>query len=106
MKVLKSAGKENIIYLLTKALGEQRCDGGPRMPIDRMPFGLIEYNTKFFTLDYASNLHASPDYLECQTTMFAHFGHKWDKLHCGPMWCVDFYLNIYFLFGLISKIGV
>lgn len=89
MKVLKEGGKENTVYHLSKSLGEKRDDGSPRLPIDRMPFGLIEYNLKFFSLDDANNIHASQDYLEWQTTMFAHFGHKWDKLHRGPMWSFD-----------------
>ena len=24
-----------------------------------------------------------------QQTMYSHFGEKWAKLHCGPMWCTS-----------------
>ena len=74
-KNLQVAGKENTLYFLARSVGELRPGGsGPKMSLDRMPFGLI---------------HPSEHYAEWLTTMFAHFGHKWDKLYCGPMWSYD-----------------
>jgi hypothetical protein len=89
MELLSDSNKDNVVYQLSKALGVKRPDGRPRMPIDRMPFGLLAYNIKFFTLEDVSNLHATPDYVEWQTTMFSHFGQKWDRLHRGPMLSFD-----------------
>jgi hypothetical protein len=36
-----------------------------------------------------SCLYPCDHYVEWQTTMVAHFGHKWDKLFRGPMWSYD-----------------
>ena len=89
-KNLQVAGKENTLYFLARSVGELRPDGsGPRMPLDRMPFGLIHHNLQFFAKDNVSNIHPCEHYAEWLTTMFAHFGHKWDKLYRGPMWSYD-----------------
>lgn len=89
MQNLQSRGKKNTIYHLSKCVGELRPDGTTRMPIMRMPFGLISYNCEFFSLDDVNNLHASKDYLQWVETMYAHFGNKWACLHNGPMWSYD-----------------
>ena len=89
-KNLQVAGKENTLYFLARSVGESRPGGrGPRMSLDRMPFGLIHHNLQFFAKDNVSNLHPCEHYAEWLTTMFAHFGHKWDKLYQGPMWSYD-----------------
>ncbi|XP_073247312.1 uncharacterized protein [Porites lutea] len=89
-KNLQVAGKENTLYFLARSVGESRPGGsGPRMSLDRMPFGLIHHNLQFFAKDNVSNLHPCEHYAEWLTTMFAHFGHKWDKLYRGPMWSYD-----------------
>lgn len=50
MQQLHAAGRSNIIYNLAKALGTLRSDGTTSlMPVHRMPVGLIEYATNFFT---------------------------------------------------------
>ena len=47
MKVLQDNGKPNLIYKWSKCVfGE---DGKPLMPLQRMPFGLIQYQMEFFT---------------------------------------------------------
>lgn len=44
-KNLQVAGKENTLYFLARSVGESRPGGsGPRMSLDRMPFGLIHHN--------------------------------------------------------------
>ena len=89
-KNLQVTGKENTLYFLARSVGESRPGGsGPRMSLDRMPFGLIHHNLQFFAKDNVSNLHPCEHYAEWLTTMFAHFGHKWDKLYRGPMWSYD-----------------
>ena len=45
--VIHQNEKDNIIYYLVKGLGTPREDiTGPRLPIDRMPFGLLSYNIR------------------------------------------------------------
>lgn len=50
MKHLRANGRSNVIYKLAKGLGTMRSDGSDSLfPVKRMPMGLIEYNTTFFT---------------------------------------------------------
>ena len=59
--VLYQNEKDNILYYLAKGLGTSRADGtGPRLPIDRMPFGLLSYNIRYFALDYVNKVKADP----------------------------------------------
>ena len=44
---LHSAGKENIVYQLANVIAEKRMD------MERMPFGLIDYNIRFFNAENA-----------------------------------------------------
>ena len=47
MSVLHAGKKDNLIYHAARCFGEQRhVNFGPRMPLDRMPFGLIANNLK------------------------------------------------------------
>lgn len=47
MKALQNAGKQNLIYKWAKCIAGE--NGKPLMPLNRMPFGLIEYQMEFFT---------------------------------------------------------
>ena len=82
MKTLFCNGKANIIYNLSK------CFKGatPRMPLDRMPFGLLDYNIRFLASNTTCNLHMEEHYALWLETMFSHFGDKWLCLHRGRMW--------------------
>ena len=53
MSVLCAGNKDNLIYYAARCFGEQQHGGvlSPRMPLDRMPFGLISHNLKFFSSD-------------------------------------------------------
>ena len=85
LKTLHENGKQNIIYHLARGLGTQRADGsGPRLPIDRMPFGLLSYNIQYFSSDTVNNLRADSDYINWETTMYSNFGHKWVCMQRGP----------------------
>jgi hypothetical protein len=44
---LQNAGKSNLIYKWAKCIVGK--DGKPLMQLNRMPFGLIEYQMEFFT---------------------------------------------------------
>jgi hypothetical protein len=49
MKTLKKKGKPNAIKDFVKCLGLTRLDSQePLMPVDRMPFGLIQHQIQFF----------------------------------------------------------
>ena len=54
-----------------------------------MPFGLIHHNLEFFAKENPANVYPIDHYAVWQTTMFSHFGHKWDRLFRGPMWSYD-----------------
>ncbi|KAL9977070.1 hypothetical protein ACROYT_G014435 [Oculina patagonica] len=56
------------------------------MDMARMPFGLIEYNIRFFNADSTVRLKMEEHYVLWQETILAHFGHKWEVLNSGPMW--------------------
>lgn len=88
--VLHSNGKENVLYYLARGLGMSRKDGsGPRLPIDKMPFGLLSYNIRYFAMDTVNNISSDPHFVEWETTMFSNFGHKWICLQRGPGFAYD-----------------
>ena len=90
MSVLRAGNKDNLIYYAARCFGEQRHgDVGPRMPLDRMPFGLIAHNLKFFASNQVSNLEAPDDYRSWCQSMYALFGNKWASMHLGPMWSYE-----------------
>ena len=82
IKTLFCGGKANLLYCLSKCFEA----ASPRMPLDRMPYGLIDYNIPFFASDTTVNLNMEEHYASWLETMFSQFGHKWLCLHRGPMW--------------------
>ena len=62
MEHLFKKNKENTIYHLCKCLAEMCDKSSAHLCVDRMPFGFIAYNCKFFPSNDASNLHAPEDY--------------------------------------------
>ena len=79
-----------ITLLLAKGLETPRGDGsGPRLLIDRMPFGLLCYNIRYFALDKINNTLSESHYVQWETTMFSNFGHKWICLQRGPGFALD-----------------
>lgn len=90
MQKLYCAGKNNLVYLLSRCF--QAPDDQPksatatRLPLDRMPFGLLDYNIHFFATDTTVCLGTEPHYARWLETMYAHFGHKWLCLFWGPTW--------------------
>ena len=90
MSVLRAGNKDNLIHYAARCFGEQRHgNDGPRMPLDRMPFGLIAHNLKFFALDNVLNLRAPDDYRSWCQSMYTLFGKKWASMHLGPMWSYE-----------------
>ena len=87
LKVLFVNGKNNVLYDAARCFGEMRPgEDCPRMPLSRMPFGLISHNLRFFSSDNASYLEAPPDYKSWYQSMYTLFGNKWAAMHNGPMW--------------------
>lgn len=82
MKNLFSHKKHNLILDLSK------CFEGatPRMPLHQMPYGLLDYNIRFFPSYRTQKLGMESHYASWLETMFAQFGHKWLCLHRGPAW--------------------
>ena len=85
MKTLFMNSKQNLIFYLSK------CFEGPspRMPVNQMPYGLLDYNIRFFAKASTQNLGIEEHYASWLATMFSHFGHKWLCLHRGPAWQFD-----------------
>ena len=58
MQNLSDAGRSNTIYQLAQGLGTSRSDGSDSLlPVRRMPMGLIEYATVFFTASSVQKVH-------------------------------------------------
>lgn len=50
MSRLQEAGRTNVIYNMSKAIGTPRPDSEEsRLPISRMPMGLLEYCVNFYS---------------------------------------------------------
>ena len=86
--------KTTSFIMLLVALEQRQGNTGPRMPLDRMPFGLIAHNLKFFASDNVSNLQAPDDYKSWCQSMYTLFGNKWASMHLGPMWSYEVSENI------------
>lgn len=52
MEHLKQSGRANVFTLLAKGIGTMRTNGSDsKFPVKRMPFGMVEYISKFFASD-------------------------------------------------------
>lgn len=56
MKQLKQASRSNIIYGMCKALAIELNGTAPRMPLERMPIGLLEHTINFFNANSLSQV--------------------------------------------------
>ena len=57
-----------------------------RLPLNQMPYGLLDYNIRFFASSQTRQLDREEHYASWIETMFAYFGHKWLCLHRGSVW--------------------
>ena len=85
-KTLYQEKKHNLILKLCKCFDRTDPESPTRMPLDRMPFGLIDYNIRFFASNHTEKIGYEEHYGLWLDTMFAQFGHKWLCLHRGPAW--------------------
>lgn len=88
LKGMKSLFDENKNNRILKQLSNctVSLENNYRMPMDRMPFGVIDYNVNFFSSQPTQKLGIESHYIEWMTTMYAHFGKKWLNLFRGPVW--------------------
>ena len=86
MRVLYDEGKHNLVYHISKCFNREHEKAETWMPIDRMPFGLIDYNVRFFSSSSSQKLGIEKHYALWLETMLAHFGQKWLCLFRGPFW--------------------
>ena len=86
MRTLFEEGKKNLIHSISKCFERSKCELQTRMPLNRMPFGLIDYNLRFFAASRTQKLGIEEHYAQWLETMFSNFRHKWACLHRGPCW--------------------
>ena len=88
MKTLFDEGKHNLLHCMSRCFQRADSQQETRMPLDRMPFGLIDYNLRFFSSNSSQKLGIEEHYSSWLETMFAHFGQKWlvyFEAHFGSM---------------------
>ncbi|XP_028512968.1 uncharacterized protein LOC114574477 [Exaiptasia diaphana] len=87
MKRLQEEKKNNLIYKYSQAIATDRPDRrSPLMPLNRMPFGMIEYCIEFFTCTNVMQIKEPNDYKLWHETMATEFPGRFQKLFAGPMW--------------------
>ena len=86
MKTLFDKGKHNLIFNLSQCFNVSNTLSSTRMPLDRMPYGMIDYNIRFFASPQTQKLSCEEHYASRLETMLAQFGHKRLCLHRGPVW--------------------
>lgn len=90
LNILKMNNKKNLLYHASRCFGQiPPGKTEPRMPLNRMPFGMISHNLCFFSVDDATRLQAPDDYKSWCQSMYTLFGNKWASMHCGPMWSYE-----------------
>eukprot|EP00112_Aurelia_sp_Birch-Aquarium-sp1_P015505 Seg3441.2 transcript_id=Seg3441.2/GoldUCD/mRNA.D3Y31 product="hypothetical protein" protein_id=Seg3441.2/GoldUCD/D3Y31 len=85
MLELQGANKPNLVYQWVKCI-LRRTGASALLPVNRMPFGLLQYQMEFFSCTNISQIHESEDYRKWLDTMEAEFGGRFLKLFRGPMW--------------------
>ncbi|XP_064622698.1 uncharacterized protein LOC135484921 isoform X2 [Lineus longissimus] len=87
MKKLKSVGKSNLIYKWPRCISLRRPKSEESLlPLNRMPFGLIEYQIDFFNANHVNQVKESKDFASWRETLDAELTLHQDKLITGPMW--------------------
>ena len=86
INMLYQKKKHNLIRQLCKCFESSGVNGMSKMPLDRMPFGLLDYNIRFYASSRTNLVDYEEHYASWLDTMFSQFGHKWLCLHRGPAW--------------------
>lgn len=56
MKNLQNSGKDNTLYKFARVLSVKRPDGQTLFPLDRMPWGLVQYQVDFFNCTHINQV--------------------------------------------------
>ncbi|XP_061170730.1 uncharacterized protein LOC133180178 [Saccostrea echinata] len=87
MKMLKEKGKSNVLRDFARCLGLKRPESNePLMPVDRMPFGLIQHQIQFFCASDVRQISIPEDYYQWLETLDAEFDDRLGRVLRGPMW--------------------
>ena len=70
MKTLFDEGKHNLLHCMSGCFQRADSQQETRMPLDRMPFGLIDYNLCFFSSNSSQKLGIEEHYSSWLETMF------------------------------------
>ncbi len=89
MKHLQQNGKSNLVYKWPQCINRQNGEGKHVLSVNRMPFGLLQYQIEFFSASNTMSVHESADYSMWLDTMEADFGGRFMKLFRGPMWSAE-----------------
>ncbi len=81
--------QDNIIHHAARCFLLRDDNSQTRLPIRRMPFGLLDYIVRFFSLRKTNNLRCEKDYEECQVSIYANFCVQWVSMRGGPAWECD-----------------
>lgn len=73
MKTLFDEGKHNLLHCMSGCFQRADSQQETRMPLDQMPFGLIDYNLRFFSSNSSQKLGIEEHYLSWLETMFCPF---------------------------------
>ncbi|XP_035665314.1 uncharacterized protein LOC118408603 [Branchiostoma floridae] len=87
MTTLQDSNKPNLMYILARFLTEKRPGTSiPLLQLDRMPFGMIQYQLQFYNATNVHQINTSPDYAVWLETMVAEFPTRFIRLFRGPGW--------------------
>ncbi|XP_078357969.1 uncharacterized protein LOC144642774 isoform X1 [Oculina patagonica] len=87
MKRLQEHGKNNLLYKFAFCIANSRPGSDvPLFPLDRMPFGLVEYQIEFFAATNIAQLKVPEDFRIWHETMCTEFPTRFNRLFRGPMW--------------------
>lgn len=87
MKRLETNNKVNLVIKFCQMLANDRPDkSGPLIPLNRMPFGLMQYCIEFFTCTNVMQIKEPEDFKLWHETMLTEFPERFQRLLAGPMW--------------------
>ncbi|KAK3717701.1 hypothetical protein QZH41_009789 [Actinostola sp. cb2023] len=87
MKVLQQHGKSNLLYKFAFCLTEKQPGmDKPLLALNRMPFGLLEYQLEFFSCTNIMQITVPHDFKVWYETLCSEFPTRFARLFRGPMW--------------------
>ncbi|CAH1242354.1 Hypp6614 [Branchiostoma lanceolatum] len=87
MMTLQHSDKPNVLYKFASILSTKRPGTNiPLLQLDRMPFGLIEYQIEFYHATNVHQINTSADFAAWLETMTAEGSTRFMRLFRGPGW--------------------